>query len=376
MAEETGLMVVSGYTAVQIFAPGVPDKLIDEIEKAARAEAAHSDISTEAGRKAVASLAYKVARTKTAIDNEGKSLVEGEKKRLALIDAERKKVRDRLDALKEEVRKPLDEYEEVEKARVAAHEATVSHLSGLIVFDFEPGISTLESRLASARAATPDNHEEFKQRVAAAQNAAVMVLEAMIEKAQRAEAERSAEAERLRLEQEEAQRKREEAIAEAARQAEQRRAEEAAREAAEAAERERQRIIREAAEREAREKAEKEAAEQRARQAEADRVAAEERAKREAAETAARVERERIEAERRAEEAKAAAVRAERERIEAAQRAEEEAEQLRQQNRAHRTKLNAEAASAFRAAGFSEEQSKTIVKLIAQGVVPNVRIAY
>lgn len=69
------------------------------------------DLTTERGRKAIASMAYKVSRTKTAIDDAGKLLCEEARKKITAIDASRKQIRDALDALRDEVRKPLTEWE-------------------------------------------------------------------------------------------------------------------------------------------------------------------------------------------------------------------------------------------------------------------------
>ena len=81
-------------------------------EKVAQEVAGHEpDLSTDKGRKAIASLAYKVTRTKTAIDEAGKKLTEDKKKEIAAVDAERKAIREKLDALAAEVRKPLTDWE-------------------------------------------------------------------------------------------------------------------------------------------------------------------------------------------------------------------------------------------------------------------------
>jgi hypothetical protein len=50
------------------------------------------------GREAIASMEYKVARSKTALDDGGKKLVADLKQIPKKIDAERKRVRDPLDA--------------------------------------------------------------------------------------------------------------------------------------------------------------------------------------------------------------------------------------------------------------------------------------
>jgi hypothetical protein len=52
-------------------------------------DAHEPDLTTEKGRKAIASLAYKVARTKTAIDDAGKALNEEARARINAIDESR-----------------------------------------------------------------------------------------------------------------------------------------------------------------------------------------------------------------------------------------------------------------------------------------------
>ena len=67
------------------------------------------------GRDAIASQAYKVSKSKTAVDNHGKDLVAGIKAQAAVIDRDRKAWRDQCDALRDEIRKPLDEWEKLKK---------------------------------------------------------------------------------------------------------------------------------------------------------------------------------------------------------------------------------------------------------------------
>ncbi|MDX9896843.1 MAG: hypothetical protein RBS34_15445, partial [Desulfofustis sp.] len=93
------------------------DRLLDRIEQEALSLV--PDVSTAKGRGEIKSLAYKVAQSKTALDNAGKQLVAEAKQKLAAVDAERKKARDRLDALKAQVRQPLTEWEQAEDRRVA-----------------------------------------------------------------------------------------------------------------------------------------------------------------------------------------------------------------------------------------------------------------
>ena len=123
---DTALAVVETMTAVQLFQPGTMDPVLERIKAESRARAAELDISKESDRKALASLAYQIARSKTFIEARRVELVADEKKRLAAIDAEGRRVREELDALKDEIRKPLTEYEQREKDRIARHEADIT----------------------------------------------------------------------------------------------------------------------------------------------------------------------------------------------------------------------------------------------------------
>lgn len=69
--------------------------------------------NTEDGRKAIASIAYKVARSKTLLEKIGKEAAAPWKKKMAAVDNERKYAVAFLDNLKHEVRAPLNEWEAV-----------------------------------------------------------------------------------------------------------------------------------------------------------------------------------------------------------------------------------------------------------------------
>ena len=392
---------MTALVPTQVFAPGGVDAILEKLEAEVRASAKDLDISTPKGRKEVASLAYKVARSKTALDDMGKELGADFKAKAAAIDADRRTVRDRLDKLRDEVRKPLDDFEAAEAARIKAHEDGIAEFSRGFDISARATTAEIEARLAEVQAMATGHFQEFTKRAEAAKADAVAKLEAMLEESRRLDAER-AELERLRQEaaerarQEEAariEREKQEAAARAAEEA-RREAEEKARWEAEEAER-RAAAERERIEREAREKAE--AAERERQRVERERVAAEERAaeaerlrleaERYAKEAAEKAERERIEAERRREEERKAealraqkqaeeAARLERERIEAQQRAEEEAARKREADKAHRASINRAALDAFVAAGLSEGAARTAVEAIAKGNVPNVLISY
>ena len=60
----------------------------------AEIDAFEPNLATASSRKEIASLAYKVTRTKTAIDNAGKKLNEDARAKINAVDAQRRKVRE------------------------------------------------------------------------------------------------------------------------------------------------------------------------------------------------------------------------------------------------------------------------------------------
>ena len=305
---------------------------------------------------APASLAYKVARSKTALDNVGKELVAELKEVPKKIDAERKRMRDLLDSWQAEVRKPLTEWEEAEAARVAKHEAGIRAIKecgqGLIGGQPQPfGVlfHELEERIV-----VDSSWEEFETEALHAKSSALASLKALFEEHQKREAEQ-AELERLR--------------AEAAAREQREREERIAREAAEA-----ERL---AAERRAQE--ERDAATRR----EAEAKAAAERRELELKLQAEHAEREKVEAQRRAEQAERdaqaraeAAAAAERQRQADEQARIERETAAREADKAHKKAINNEALAALIAGGMPEECAKQAVILIAQRKIPAIAITY
>lgn len=116
-------------TPLQIYEPGNINNLLSAISK----EVANfkADVTTKKGRDEVASLAYKVSRSKTFLDDAGKKLGDDARKTVELINAERKKVRDSLDKLRDDIRKPLDQWEASEALRVNKHKAQITFIRDL-----------------------------------------------------------------------------------------------------------------------------------------------------------------------------------------------------------------------------------------------------
>src|SRR5690606_16760256 len=94
-----------------------------------------SDVTTAKGRKEIASLAYKVAQSKAAIDAEGKKLKEQYTVITSKIDADRKIARDQLDAERDRIRQPLTDWENAKKEREAKHEESIANIKANLNLD-------------------------------------------------------------------------------------------------------------------------------------------------------------------------------------------------------------------------------------------------
>jgi hypothetical protein len=94
------------------------DALLQKIRKEVTSHV--PDVETPAGRKAITSRAAGVSSTKVSWDAAGKGLVAGIKLKTAGIDSSRKKMRDFLDALRDEIKAPLNDWNHREAERVKA----------------------------------------------------------------------------------------------------------------------------------------------------------------------------------------------------------------------------------------------------------------
>jgi colicin import membrane protein len=84
---ENALTLIETAKPLDLFANNGLDQVIEKIEQEARSIVL--DISTAQGRKDIASLAFKIAKSKTHLDNVGKELVSGWKEQAKKVDAER-----------------------------------------------------------------------------------------------------------------------------------------------------------------------------------------------------------------------------------------------------------------------------------------------
>ena len=344
--ESTSLVVIQPTDVRAFFVENKNlDSILAEIETLATNF--EPDVSTAKGRKLIGSQAYSVARTKTFIDGLGKELVDAEKEIPKRIDATRKRVRDFCDELQARVRQPLTDYENAEKARVAALDQRLAAIQELgAKATTESPSAEIQLWIAELDAiAIDDTWDEYQDRAAVAKEAAKVKLTSALQnrltwEAQQAEIERL-KAEQVKRDQEE----RERQIAEQARHEAE------------------QKAMREKLESEQREQAAKDAQVKAEREA----IEAKERLAREQQESA---ERERLAAERAAEQ--------ERQRIaqeEANLKAEEE---RRAADIEHRRTINRAVIAAIMAADttITAVQAEAVMKAIVLHKIPNTSIQY
>lgn len=391
----TALVSIGALTPTQLFTEDKMDPLLAEIIKEVKSHV--PDISTVKGRKEIASLALKVAKSKTYLDDLGKDLVSEWKDKSKKVDEVRKRMREQLDSLKEEARRPLTEFEEKEEARIQKHEAGIATIE---MYKINYGAGNDKDSLENAIYLLScieinDSWDEFKSRAEMRKNESMLYLKDLQTKRQQYDNEQ-AELKRLR-EQEEARLKkeREDQIAKEAADKAKAQAEENARVEAEKAEKQKQEELRKAKEETDRIEAEKQEAIRNQKLAEEkERLAIQKAAKekedaeRERVETLERHEREKAAAE---DAKRKAAIKAEKDKAEAEERAreneririqkekerEQEEVRLREANLKHRRLVNNDVLTALKAeCGLDDIAARAVIEKIYLGKIPNVKISY
>ena len=196
---DSALLKIDKMTPEQIFAPGTMDPILEAIRTEVTRQAAKLDISTEQNRKALGSLAFKVTKSKTFIEGQRKSLVAAEKKRLAAIDSEGRRIWDILEGIAAEVRKPLTDWEQIDKDRMYRHEATLASLLEAAKIPFGSDAAHLKSMIAHVEGIDPTTCEEYASLAAGHKANALKELNAALKVSEEVERQK-AENERLRSE--------------------------------------------------------------------------------------------------------------------------------------------------------------------------------
>ena len=329
---------------------GGAQSLFDRIAEQARSIV--PDLSTDNGRKAIASMARKVASSKTAFDAHGKELKEQYTAITSKIDADRKLFRDQCDALRDEIRKPLTDWENADKQRIIDIEVRINGLKQQFGSSLSVDIQNDIDRIQDIE--IDDSFMEFQDKAKLQKYETIELLSKLLSEAKEAEA-KQAELEALRIaEQKRLQREHEERIAREA-------TEKAQREAEEKARIERERVQKEKDEAEQREEKLKHESEQ-------------------ALIREAQLKQKAIDDAKQAEINKQKAVEAERKRIEFERLAKEELErkekEAREKDQDHKRSINQSIIMELSKLGIDEEKSKELILAIYRNQIPNIKIAY
>jgi colicin import membrane protein len=121
------------------------------------------DAATDEGRAAIKSLAFKVTKSKTALEAIGKDLAKEAKELPKKIDAGRNRFDEQIDALAKRIRAPVTAWEAAEEARKAAHVAKIDSLKGYVA-GLDTDQETIRGLLAAAESVevSPEKCEEFE----------------------------------------------------------------------------------------------------------------------------------------------------------------------------------------------------------------------
>lgn len=342
------------------------------------------ELTTRKGRERIASLAAQVSRSKTAVEKPGRDYLKRLKEMPKVVEGELREFVQEMDALRDQVRQPLNEWEAADIARRDRHTDRIDWLRNLDDGLAELSAQDIESRISEAEAVElGEQWEEFEAEAGRVKDQVLTTLRAGLVKRKEYDAQQ-AELTRLRAEAEAREKaEHEAAIARAAAEKAQREADErAAAERAEAARREQALIDQAAAQQRAAEQAARDAeaaaerqrlelqvqaeqAERAAAQAEANRIAAEQRA-----------EQERAAALIRAEQAAEQARQAEIQRQADAKAEEQRQQQARERDQAHKASVMGAAKEALMTLNITEELARAIVLKIARREVPNVTINF
>ena len=196
--EDYSVTVVNKASLLSFFKDGANlDGLYNVVQAKARALVA--DVTTADGVSKIKSTARQIASIKKRVDDIGKDVVAELKDLPKQIDANRKKWREDMEALQDEIRKPVTEIEnrqaEIDRIK-AVHQQLIDADSATIKQNIEA---------VKAIALTAEKWNESLEKATKAVNGEINALETMLKAAEKREAE-ARELEELRKKQEEAER--------------------------------------------------------------------------------------------------------------------------------------------------------------------------
>ncbi|WP_241723039.1 hypothetical protein [Raoultella sp. HC6] len=201
---ELAIIEIAPDMAPSIYVENGLDKFLEQIREGVNEV---PDLSTAKGRARIASLAAQVSRSKTAVEKPGRDYLKRLKEQPKVVEAELRRFVTECDQMRDEVRRPLTEWEDTEKARTEALQQRLVGLRALAeVIDatgnYLPS-SDIKARIQEAKSVVlDDSWQERAAEAGVAKDSTIQQLEVSLALAQKREHE-AAELERLRKEAEE-----------------------------------------------------------------------------------------------------------------------------------------------------------------------------
>jgi len=159
------LIVVEKLNPAKVFFDGGMDEILSTIRS--KLNEFEGDATTDAGRKEIISMAYKVSRSKTLLDNIRKELISDAKTKIDKANATWKPAKETLDKWRDEVRQPVTEWEEAEahkeRLRIDCIQGELSELKGVLIDPFNQKTDSLKRIISELEALeiSPERFYEF-----------------------------------------------------------------------------------------------------------------------------------------------------------------------------------------------------------------------
>ena len=151
--EENGALVpLNQINALEVFsAEKGLDPLIKQIRDRVNSE--EYDVTTEAGRARMRSVARKIGSSKSQLEKMSKELTEDWRTKTKAVTLETSRMKTELDALRDEVKRPADEFKEKEDRRIKEHESRLVAMADTANFDGfkSPCVDELNSEIKNLK---------------------------------------------------------------------------------------------------------------------------------------------------------------------------------------------------------------------------------
>ena len=178
MTESKDLVVLESLKSKELFKENGLKRVLDEIAKKAKEH--KPDVSTAKGRDEIASLAYKVSRSKTFIEKMAKDFVADLKAEIKPIDDARIAAVKTLDNLREEVRDPLTKWEIAEKTRADGIKKSLEVVRSYHLLPLTATSEDIKVKIAKLSSPTMVTWDEFLPDCTQAKKISLELLESQL----------------------------------------------------------------------------------------------------------------------------------------------------------------------------------------------------